>query len=353
MKKIKSIILFFAVALIAANLSAQPNPYINILTLNSGLVSQGNTVDIQVEVGNSGTANVNASKVKTAITVPTALVSLLPSNQQPALPSGWSILSNTAAGIITLCNGTDVITPGQLRTIFIRLQGNTQGGPSTIVGQLSFSGGTNCGAPGSVSGNSTADDGSTSSIQVTAPVVPLSITTFDASVVNCNPVLNWITESEINTDKFEIEKMNSSTGEWKSIGLVMAKGNTNAKVNYNFTDDKVEANSSKISYRLKMIDKDGSFKYSTILSVLVDCKTAKVLVYPNPAQEGNLYVSLAGTTGNVEATLLSTTGQVILKNKISNGTNNLNVSAIADGVYILKVKDESGFEKNVKVSIKN
>jgi hypothetical protein len=87
--------------------------------------------------------------------------------------------------------------------------------------------------------------------------------------------------------------------------------------------------------------------------VLINCKTATILVYPNPVQDGKLYVSLAGTTGYVEATLLSASGQVILKNKINNGTNYLNVLNIADGIYVLNVKDANGFDKNVKVSIKH
>jgi hypothetical protein len=168
MKFIKLLLLCcIGVFFLGSTASAQANAYINIVTQNSGQVSLGGTVNIQVEVGNSGTANITASKVKTAITVPTTLVSVLP-NAQQTLPSGWTILSNTAAGVITLCNGTDVIAPGDLRTILIKVQGNTLGGPSTIIGQLSFSGGTNCGSPGSLTGNNPADDNSSTSIQVIA-----------------------------------------------------------------------------------------------------------------------------------------------------------------------------------------
>jgi SprB repeat len=200
MKLFKLLTLFCISAFfLASKAYAQPNAYINILTLNSGQVTLGGTVDIQVEVGNSGTANITASKVKTAITVPTALVSLLATGSQPTLPTGWSILSNTAAGVITLCNGTDVIAPGQLRTILVRIQGNTLGGPSTIVGQLSFSGGTNCGAPGSLSGNNTADDGSTSSIQVIAAAACAITATSTAGTIACNGGTTTITAASAGT----------------------------------------------------------------------------------------------------------------------------------------------------------
>jgi Secretion system C-terminal sorting domain len=168
MKRLQFLLVLFACSYLVTSASAQANAYINILTLNSGQVALGSTVDIQVEVGNNGTANITASKVKTAITVPTSLVSILPNAQQTGLPAGWTILSNTAGGVITLCNGTDVIAPSTSRIFLIKVQGNTLGGPSTIVGQLSFSGGINCASPGSLTGDNPADNSSTSSIQVVA-----------------------------------------------------------------------------------------------------------------------------------------------------------------------------------------
>jgi hypothetical protein len=184
MKLFKILILLSAVIVIHTTVSAQANAYINILTQNSGLVNLGGTVNIQIEVGNTGPNSIAASKIKTALTVPVALVSILPNAQQTGLPPGWTILSNTAGGVITLCNGTDVIPANQQRTILIKVQGNNLGGPSTLIGQLSFSGGTNCGSPGSLSGNSTADDNSTSSIQVVAGC-SLGVTAAAGSI-SCN-----------------------------------------------------------------------------------------------------------------------------------------------------------------------
>jgi SprB repeat len=186
MKLFKLFMLFCVGALfISSRATAQANAFINVLTLNSGQVSLGASGDIQVEVGNNGTANITASKVKTAITVPTSLVSILPNAQQTGLPAGWTILSNTAGGVITLCNGTDVITPGTSRIFIIKVQGNTLGGPSTIVGQLSFSGGTNCASPGSLTGDNPADNSSTTSVQVIAATCNLAATA-TAGTIACN-----------------------------------------------------------------------------------------------------------------------------------------------------------------------
>jgi hypothetical protein len=350
MKKIKSALLFLMVTLTTLKVSGQPNAFINVLTLNSGQVGLGGTVDIQVEVGNSGTANIIASKVKTAITVPTALVSVLPNAQQTGLPAGWTILSNTAAGVITLCNGTDVITPGVSRIFVITIQGNTLGGPSTIVGQLTFSGGVNCGSPGSLAGDSPADNNSTTSIQVIV-TTPLTLIDFNAVLKDCQPSLNWITESETNTDRFEVERSNANSNDWQKIAAVTASGFNPSKSYYTYKDVNVTTTTDKVWYRLKMIDKDGSFKYSKILPVLLNCKTAKLLTYPSPVQDGKLNVSLTGTVGYTEATIFNTAGQVLLKKQLNNGITTLNVARVAEGTYILNIKDANGFNKNIKVTI--
>ena len=102
-----------------------------------------------------------------------------------------------------------------------------------------------------------------------------------------------------------------------------------------------------------MIDKDGRSKYSEVLRVFTNCNTTHINVYPNPATSGSLYVSLTGTNGLTEATLTSQSGQVVLKNKLNNGTTHLNVSAISDGVYVLNIKDANGLDKNVKVFVQH
>ncbi len=348
------------IALTTSNVFGQANPTISVIGLgttnpiNAGEVPVGATLDLQITIGNTGTANIVASKLRPVITIP-AIATFLPDAQQTGLPTGWIIVAGSNTGSqIRICNGSDVIPGSANRIIILKVQGVTIGGPSTFAGNLFF-GGASCSVAGAApSGNLTADDNASSSITVVAAILPLTLTDFNASLKNCEPLLSWTTDSEINSDRFEIERSNTSTGnDWKSIGLVLANGNSSSKINYSFTDKDFNASSEKVFYRLKMIDKNGSYKYSKILPVFVNCNTAKVLVYPNPVQDGKLYVSLAGTNGLAEVSLLSASGQVILKNRINNGTNYLNVSNIADGVYILHIKDTNGFDKNIKVSIRH
>jgi len=359
MKLIKIIMLFCIGAfLVASNAKGQANPTISVIGLgtlnptNSGEVALGAILDLRVDIGNTGSANIVASKLRPVITVP-ALVTFLPDAQQTGLPAGWVIVSNTGSQL-RICNGSDIVPGSAIRTIILKVQGATLGGPQTFLGQLNF-GGATCAVGGPApSGNNIADDVATSTITVTAAPLPVTLLSFNATLSNCQPILNWLTESEINSDRFEIERGNLRNSTWKSIGMVAAKGGGAAKTAYNFIDTDVDNAAEKILYRLKMIDKDGQYKYSKILPVLINCKTKQVEVYPNPVKDGRLYVNLTGANGYTEATLLSLTGQVIMKQVIKNGTNYLNISpGIAAGLYLLNIKDENGVDKKTKVLIQH
>src|SRR5262245_15777412 len=110
----------------------QATASVNILTQNSGQVPDGNTVYIQVTVGSTGpTTNIGVNKVRAAISIPAAIAAPVISASQDGLPPGWTILSNSG-GVITICNGSDVIPVGEARQIYIKVQGNVIGGPSTV-----------------------------------------------------------------------------------------------------------------------------------------------------------------------------------------------------------------------------
>ncbi len=352
----KSIFIFLIFAFATTKVLAQANPTISVIGLgttnpnNAGEVPLGSTLDLQVVVGNTGTANIVAFKLRPVVTLP-AIVTFLPDAQQTGLPAGWSIVSNNGAQL-RICNGTDVIAGNDSRTIILKVQGVSIGGPSTFSGQLNF-GGASCALTGPApSGNVTADDNATSTVTVVSGPLPLTLLTFKAALINCKPSLTWVTESEINTDRFEIERndISNANAGWKTAGGVTAHG-TLSKSTYNFADANQNETSARVFYRLKMIDKDGSYKYSDVLPVVINCKTIQVQVYPNPVQDGKLYVSLTGTNGKTEATLMSISGHVISKNKVTNGTNYLDVSAVANGSYVLNVKDANGVDKKVKVII--
>ena len=186
MKSFKILLLCSFVFFFAQHGMSQANAFLNILTINGGQVNVGSTIDLQVSVGNSGPADIGVNKVRAQISIPIAIATALPNVQQTGIPAGWIILTNNGAGI-TICNGTDIIPAGEQRQIFIKIQGTAVGGPSTIAGALNFGPGTGvCTGPGSLSGDNTADNTSTTSITVLAVAACGISANAAAGTITCN-----------------------------------------------------------------------------------------------------------------------------------------------------------------------
>lgn len=95
-------------------------------------------------------------------------------------------------------------------------------------------------------------------------LLPVTLKSFSAAFINQSIVLQWSTATEINSGYFEIEK--SSDGQtFTSIGKTTAAGNSNALLQYSFTD--AASGTGKIFYRLRIVDIDGQTEYSKIVSV--------------------------------------------------------------------------------------
>ncbi len=350
MKQLKLIMLFCIGTLFIASKSfGQANPFINVLPSNSGIVSVGATIDIEVTIGNTGPGSaVPQAKLRPVIQVPPS-VTFLPNAQQTGIPAGWTILTNNGSQL-RVCNSTDPIPVNTSRTIILKVQGVTITPPQTFSGNINFGNGSTCANGPSVVGDLTTDNSALSTIEVIGIPLPLILNNFSVKSDNCIAHLNWSTSSESNSGKFEIEKSETNTAKWETIGSVRAQGNSSTNTTYYFKDDNIFVNNKVILYRLKMIDIDGSFTYSSVLNALLNCDEQNLSVFPNPVTNGKFNVSL-NSTEKLEANLTSTTGQLIKKITLENGINNIDVSELSNGVYILSTKFSNGINQNVKVNI--
>ncbi len=110
--------------------------------------------------------------------------------------------------------------------------------------------------------------------------LPVELVSFSALVLENNVNLNWQTATEVNNYGFEIEKTKNNA--WEKIGFVEGHGNSNSPKEYSFIDESTQ--NGKYSYRLKQIDFDGKFEYSSVVEV--DFKSMNDFAleqnYPNP-----------------------------------------------------------------------
>jgi len=111
---------------------------------------------------------------------------------------------------------------------------------------------------------------------------PVELIGFRASRTGDGVKLQWRTATETNSRGFEVQR-SASENEWETIGFVEGHGTSSVAQNY-FYLDTPPASKSDVSYRLKEIDRDGSFQYSPVVSVSAWKATALSFegAYPNP-----------------------------------------------------------------------
>ena len=115
--------------------------------------------------------------------------------------------------------------------------------------------------------------------------LPIELSSFTSNVIGRDVSLNWSTTTEKNSNKFEIERSVMSGNAnivWTNIGSVKGANLSNSPRQYSYTDKNLQAD--KYRYRLKMLDNDGSFKYSKVIEAEVTTPKDFSLSqnYPNP-----------------------------------------------------------------------
>lgn len=175
-------------------------------------------------------------------------------------------------------------------------------------------------------------------------VTPVTLQNFTATPQGQDVLLNWNTASEINAAYFTIER-SANDGKFQSVGTVQATGNSSNLSAYNYTDKQLEA--GIYLYRLKMVDADGSFKYSNVVRVnFYASEFAIASVYPQPVtnllnvtlsslKAGKLQVSIFDITGK----LLSQDAQTVIR-----GMNllQINTANLSQGTYVLRITANDG-----------
>ena len=213
----------------------------------------------------------------------------------------------------------------------------------------------NCGAcfQGGVLGPAISGFNATDSIYEfgVTTILPVQLIKF-AAVLNSNLTvdLSWTTAQEVNSNYFSVQRSTDGTN-FLEIGEVKAKGFSSIAANYAFTDPSIL--NGVAYYRLKIVDLDGKFNYSKVLTVSTDLAGNSVLVFSNPFTD---QVRLQINTTNSQQINLSLTdmlGRSVLKQLYSAqaGSNFVNLqpgAGASPGVYLLNIQSNT-FNQTIKL----
>jgi N-acetylneuraminic acid mutarotase len=166
--------------------------------------------------------------------------------------------------------------------------------------------------------------------------LPIEEVTLEGQAGQNENNLTWQTIDELNTAGFEVERSIDGTN-FADIGSVTAVGSGNNS--YSFTDNQLPP-SSKYFYRLKMSDKDGTVTYSQTI-VLYTVAAAGLSVYPNPTH-GSIILRLKDNSLlNTPLKLLSIDGRLIRQYLITEQQQQLDLTGLSNGVYLLQFTNGS------------
>ena len=173
-------------------------------------------------------------------------------------------------------------------------------------------------------------------------VIPVELYTFDARQVGNKVHVNWATASEVETDRFEIERAlrtDAGTTDFVKIAEEPAVGNSNDMTQYGPVIDRNVNFGTTYVYRLKMIDLNGEFDYSQEREVNIGGSGELWLgmAQPNPAAN-DVRFEISGIDGDVQIACYDVDGKVVsVDNTISGNILELDISSLSSGTYTLVV----------------
>jgi hypothetical protein len=167
--------------------------------------------------------------------------------------------------------------------------------------------------------------------------LPVGLLDFNAVAQNNNSVLlTWQTASEQDSRYFVIQRSRDGS-QFDSIGVMAAAGNSNALLNYSFTDPSPFPGYN--DYRLALINLDGTQQLSGIKRVYIG-QPDKIVVFPNPAKDNLTIENPSGLGGKVM--LYDAGGRAVLKQMLTGYGSTLFTGGLAAGVYHLVIVQQDG-----------
>lgn len=172
--------------------------------------------------------------------------------------------------------------------------------------------------------------------------LPISLLSMAAELKQDKVELQWVTESEVNNDRFVIQR-SLDAQVFESIGEVPGAGNSNVLRSYHFTD--VDPYEGISYYRLQQNDKDGQVSYTDLVAVK-NIKSVRLSIYPNPSDGEVDFAITSHRPAAGHLSIMDATGRMVLVDEwsVRNGisTKHLDLSSLKGGVYFVKLMWGSG-----------
>ena len=188
------------------------------------------------------------------------------------------------------------------------------------------------------------------------PPLPLKYNYVRASSRNCNILVEWSTAQEENSDRFEIETSETGSDGWQTVGSTAAAGSSALGRSYTM---QIEYPGSTSFVRLKQIDRDGRYTYSSVIKVKVECgdQRDKLFLIRGSASINQITLRLESSSNRGEGfiVLFDLSGRPLFRKAISiNRAMNqytVNAESLTKGVYFVRIFTARGVWQTNAITI--
>lgn len=175
--------------------------------------------------------------------------------------------------------------------------------------------------------------------------LPLTLGDFNAVRLNNTVQLNWHTLTEENTSYFEVER-SADGAQFSSIGRVQAAGQSTDTRPYQFTD--LQPLGGTGFYRLRMTDRDQTYRYSKIVAVrnMAVGNGGLIRLFPNPVTSLLQWQIETERTKPARVSIQNSAGILYYQQSIrlagGMNSNSIPLHHLPPGMYLLTVDTEEG-----------
>jgi hypothetical protein len=172
---------------------------------------------------------------------------------------------------------------------------------------------------------------SMNNIALSDPIVlPINIVYFKATAEGNVVQVQWQTAEEKNVKDYELEYCTDGISYSSVLTTVTPQGEATNNYSYLHTTPAVGTN----YYRLKIVNDDGSFSYSSIVPIDIE-NNSTATIYPNPATD-NIVITLPNANKSV-VNIYNSTGSLIKTTTVYSTTNTVDIHNLPSGTYFINV----------------
>lgn len=170
--------------------------------------------------------------------------------------------------------------------------------------------------------------------------LPVNLYEFTAKRNTTNVQLDWATTYEQFNQGFRIQRKTTGS-DFEDIAFMPSQapgGNSQIKLSYHYTD--VNNFKGVSQYRIIQTDLENKIRVSEVRSVAGESSEKGILIYPNPATDGNVTVIFDNSIVKRDAILTNVFGQRI-KQWSNISSNTLTVENVLPGIYTIRITNVS------------